>query len=387
MEKLSIEAIKSHTDIYDIVSQVVRLKKVGSKYVGLCPFHNEKTPSFNVSPSRQSYKCFGCGKSGDVFNFIQEVKGITFPEAIKSLSNIDTDTWRVSDAYKNPLPPSVKEPTYMNPKTVHQTMQGYGQNNFICFLLSILKDKAVVKDLIERFLIGTAKQGKTIFWQRDIWGYVRSGKIIQYSNKSGKRDKSVQIVWAHTALKLVDFNLSQCFFGESQLSSCSNKPVAIVESEKTAVIMTPIEPRYTWLACGGADGLTEAKCKILTDRNIILYPDLGKFDDWVKRANEYKQTFNLNIRVSDMLEKYVSSLPEDVRKKHYKKGYDIADYALQFDWYGELKSKKLSPQEKEQIILNNMIKQQPLVALFIRSFSLVNASLQPFYLPENKSKQ
>lgn len=107
MEKLTVELIKNQTDILDTISQIVRLKKVGNRYVGLCPFHNEKTPSFYVTPSKGIFKCFGCGKGGDVLNFIQDINGLTFTETLKSLSS-DTnggDTWRQSDAYKNPLPP------------------------------------------------------------------------------------------------------------------------------------------------------------------------------------------------------------------------------------------------------------------------------------------
>ena len=79
MEKLDIGAIKNKVNIYDIVCQVIQLKRVGNKYMGLCPFHDEKTPSFYVTPSRQIFKCFGCGKGGDVIAFIQELNGLTLP--------------------------------------------------------------------------------------------------------------------------------------------------------------------------------------------------------------------------------------------------------------------------------------------------------------------
>ena len=67
-----IEEVRSKNDIVDVVSQYVRLTKKGNSYFGLCPFHNEKTPSFSVTPGKQMYYCFGCGAGGIVFNFIME---------------------------------------------------------------------------------------------------------------------------------------------------------------------------------------------------------------------------------------------------------------------------------------------------------------------------
>lgn len=81
-----IEEIRDTADIVEIVSDYVKLKRSGKNFLGLCPFHNEKTPSFNVSPELGIYKCFGCDASGDVFNFIQELEGVGFVEAAKTLA-------------------------------------------------------------------------------------------------------------------------------------------------------------------------------------------------------------------------------------------------------------------------------------------------------------
>lgn len=80
--------LKSSIDIVKVVGEYVRLRRVGAtgRYVGLCPFHQEKTPSFNVNQTRQFFKCFGCGKGGDALNFVMEVDGLTFPEALKMLA-------------------------------------------------------------------------------------------------------------------------------------------------------------------------------------------------------------------------------------------------------------------------------------------------------------
>jgi len=81
-----INEIKSRISIEDLVSQYVKLKKVGHSFKGLCPFHSEKTPSFIVSPEKQIAYCFGCNKGGDIFKFIQEIEGVDFSEALKLLA-------------------------------------------------------------------------------------------------------------------------------------------------------------------------------------------------------------------------------------------------------------------------------------------------------------
>ena len=81
-----IEEIRTKNDIVEVISGYVRLQKKGSNYFGLCPFHNEKSPSFSVSPAKQMYYCFGCGAGGNVITFLMEYENATFPEAVKMLA-------------------------------------------------------------------------------------------------------------------------------------------------------------------------------------------------------------------------------------------------------------------------------------------------------------
>lgn len=82
----TVEEVRSASDVIDVVGDYVSLKKRGSNYFGLCPFHSENTPSFSVNPDLSIYKCFGCGAGGDVFNFIMQIEGIAFPEAVRMLA-------------------------------------------------------------------------------------------------------------------------------------------------------------------------------------------------------------------------------------------------------------------------------------------------------------
>ena len=81
-----VEEVRQRNDIVDVISGYVKLQRKGSSYFGLCPFHNEKSPSFSVSPGKQMYYCFGCGAGGNVFTFLMEYENYTFPEALKVLA-------------------------------------------------------------------------------------------------------------------------------------------------------------------------------------------------------------------------------------------------------------------------------------------------------------
>jgi DNA primase len=82
-----IEEIRMKNDIVDVISNYVKLQRKGSSHFGLCPFHNEKSPSFSVSQGKQMYYCFGCGAGGNVFTFVMEYENYTFQEAIKYLAD------------------------------------------------------------------------------------------------------------------------------------------------------------------------------------------------------------------------------------------------------------------------------------------------------------
>ncbi len=173
-----------------------------------------------------------------------------------------------------------------------------------------------------------------IFWQFDYKNRIRTAKIMRYNSNTGKRIKRPKnyINWLHSVLKhqkkIESFNLVQCFFGEHLLTKYPNKPIAIVESEKTACIMSQIIPSHIWLATGGSNGVKWHQAKVyqvLYNREVILYPDLGQFNKWSDLAERLKSV-HLNIRCSDLLEKYAND-------NEKKSGFDIADFAIQNQWY------------------------------------------------------
>ncbi len=100
-----IRDIKMRVNIVDVVARVATLKKAGSRFKGLCPFHQEKTPSFHVNPDRGSYRCFGCGKAGDAISFVQETEQLTFAESVEALGQ----RFGIPIEYENGAGPSREE--------------------------------------------------------------------------------------------------------------------------------------------------------------------------------------------------------------------------------------------------------------------------------------
>lgn len=222
------------------------------------------------------------------------------------------------------------------------------ESDFVQFLENMFNN-IPIDEVCNNYKLGATRNRNVIFWQIDIHGNVRTGKIMQYNPDTGKRvhDAGNAIDWVHHKLKRAgtlpeDFNLRQCYFGEHLLSMYPYKTVAIAESEKTAVIASLLMPGYVWLAAGNINGLTVEKSKVLRGRSVILFPDLSKelptrptaFELWRKRAAEIRQAYGCKVYVSDYLEKIAT----DEEKEN---GFDIADYFLKLE-LRSLRSRKVN---------------------------------------------
>lgn len=172
------------------------------------------------------------------------------------------------------------------------------ESNLCKFIYSIYvfpEEKSCINHKFNMYQLGALIGGETIFWQIDINGKVRTGKVMQYG-PDGHRIKGEQdrITWMHTLLKRdkvipQEFEATQCFFGEHLLSIYPNRMVGIVESEKTAVIMTLVRPGIIWLACGGKNGLNGEKMAVLKGRNITLHPDADAISEWEEKAARFRE--------------------------------------------------------------------------------------------------
>src|SRR6202140_3912660 len=159
------ERVKQQADIVRVVSEYVRLKKTGKDFSGLCPFHQEKTPSFTVSPIKQIFYCFGCGKGGDIFNFVMEMERCEFPDALRLVAE------KCGISIPKPKPSSPAERTQSSVRATLVEMHREAQTFFVNQLQgtaegklarAYLEDRGLDKATMDRFGIGYAPSGGDI---------------------------------------------------------------------------------------------------------------------------------------------------------------------------------------------------------------------------------
>ncbi len=217
-------------------------------------------------------------------------------------------------------------------------------SSFTTFLLHLFDDVTVVK-LVTEYQLGVTRAGDVIFFQIDARGRCRTGKIMKYDPETGHRIKDERtngrINWAHSLMKRSgalpeDWQLTQCLFGEHLLAGHPDKPVALVESEKTAVICAAMMPEYVWLATGGKSQFNE-RLNVLKGRDIVAFPDVDGFGTWTQKAALLP---HLGIKVSNLLQKNAT---EEEREQHI----DIADWLVKW---------KLEPRPAASTSLNRTFK-------------------------------
>lgn len=232
----------------------------------------------------------------------------------------------LENKWKPLVPTNTKAPSYIPQDIFKASLSAYSQNNFITWLSGRF-DSETVDGVIKRYHIGTSKHwsGAVVFWQIDSQRNVRTGKIMQYNPQTGKRIKEPKslITWTHTVMKLEGYNLIQCLYGEHLLKD-NPKTVALVESEKTAIVGSIYLPELLWLSTGGIENLNANKCKVLRGRKVILFPDANGYTKWTDKVNQISFSMpDAHFVVSDLLEKNST----DEEKKN---GLDLCDYLIKY---------------------------------------------------------
>ena len=218
-------------------------------------------------------------------------------------------------------------PDFTPLEVVQKSIKGMQQNDLMKFLYSVF-DQEKVNRVAINYLLGKYERWNTsnpVFWQIDKAGKVRTGKIIGYNSTTGKRIKKPfsHINWIHSILskeKKKPYNLSQCLFGEHLLTQYKEMIVGLVESEKTALIASICFPDILWLATGGKENMKPKKMECLMKRKVVLYPDLGAYEQWSQKADELSESIP-DITVSDLLHRVAPI-------SHKNQGFDLADYCL-----------------------------------------------------------
>lgn len=241
-------------------------------------------------------------------------------------NNISFDTPHPKAHKHRPVTPQPKPVSFIPVEVFKASLKptAFDVNHFVQFLIDLFGVE-VASQLVSCYFIATSKHwnGATVFWQIDTQGKVRTGKIMLYSPVTGKRIKEPfnHISWVHKAIKQPEFELRQCLFGEHLLID-KTKPVAIVESEKTAIIASGYLPQFIWLAVGSLTNLNVEKCSTLKGRTVTLFPDLNGFEKWSSKAKELSHL--AIFTVSDLLERKATEA-ERVQ------GFDLADYLIKYD--------------------------------------------------------
>ena len=302
-----------------------------------------KQYKYNLDKSSKKFVCPKCNKKTfvkyvdtETGNYIAEEFGRCDRESNCSYHSRPTGGHENTFEVVN-IP--TREPSFHNYDLISQSGRNYNRNNFVQFLKTIFSD-IEVEEVVRKYLIGTSKywNGATVFWQVDNFKNARHGKILQYVLETGKRYKDNNgrplIHSVRSLLQLKDFNLCQCLFGLQLINDSLQKTVAVVESEKTAVIMSIFKPEYTWLATGGKGFFKYDMLLPIKRFKIVAFPDKGEYNDWFNRAKGFNES-SFKIEVNDWLE-----------NSDYELGTDLADVYI-------IEKKKLTPIVKEAVVYSN----------------------------------
>ena len=328
--------------------------------------------------------CPECGRKACFTRYIDKAGEISFPDSVGMCDHINScgyhytpkEYFRDNPAVKERLngqerfggtPIAARPPARALPEQkprisflpydwVEQSMRGYDINPLYRYFTKVA-GKEEAGRLFHVYKVGTSRMwnGSTVFWQIDVRGNVRAGKIMGYDAVTGHRIKEPfsQVNWVHSVRKVPDFHMKQCLFGEHLLSdtsvTMSTKPVAIVESEKTALVAALFIPDFIWLATGGMHGCFNSETmQVLGGREVVLFPDLKATEEWRRRL-PMMESFCRRATCSDMLERIATGAQREA-------GLDIADFLLMED--------------TPQMILQQMIERNPVLQTFIDTFGL-----------------
>jgi hypothetical protein len=321
MTDAALQAIRERLPEY--VESVTTKSRAGFWVCPLCGSGTgpNKSGAFRIQGDR--WRCFSCGRGGDVIDLLGEIERIPDfrDRARRAVELFGDGSMRPAGAApvarreEQPKP----EASFISDEIMRGSLSGYGQNNFAAWLVRVFGVTRAY-ELANAYKVGTSKHwpGAAVFWQIDEAGRVRRGKVMLYNSETGRRVKEPgnMVAGVHWLLGMADRKPPACLFGEHLLSADQSKPLSVVESEKSAIIGAGFVPGFTWLATGGKGTLNKSMLEPLAGRRIVLFPDLGAYDEWSGKAKGWP-----NVEVSDILERRATA--ED-----RERGLDVADYLL-----------------------------------------------------------
>jgi len=321
-----------------------------------CFLHEEKTPSLGIKPSQNRWKCFGCGAGGSQIDLVMKHEHKTFIEACEWLIGqfgIEVSQQEVRQTLIEAIKPKLMNTTntqYLDP-TLLERFKGTSNEFTRAMVQSGILTMEQMTHAAERYHLCTANEG-VIFWQIDHENNLREGKVMYYE-ADGHRSHSRKPISMSWLLKKEhqlpnDWRASNCLFGLHLLKDDNDSIVAVVESEKTAIICSELLPtlkiptqntqntqntkhntqnttQVIWLATGGKNYLSTETLQPLRGRRVMIIPDTdttgSTYQDWLKITTETSRQFGHPLTVTNFLEK--AATPEQKQQK-----IDIADYLI-----------------------------------------------------------
>jgi hypothetical protein len=276
---------------------------------------------YALDKSSKKFLCPSCGKKTFVKfldtttnNYLKESLGRCDRESNCGCFNSPSSNKPLS-VITNYAPPI---PTFHDLELIDIYCKNYDNNQFIQYLLISFSEESVIQ-AIEKYLVGTSDhwKGATIFYQIDQNFNICAGKVMLYDCNTGKRVKKPlpHINWLHSVLRLDNFVLQQCLFGlHLAINYNKQKTICLVESEKTAIVMSIQFPKYIWLATGSKANLKLKLLKPIKQYSIIVFPDKSEFNDWNAKVDLFSKN-GFSISCSGLLE-----------NKNISKGDDLVDF-------------------------------------------------------------
>lgn len=315
---------------------------------------------YSLDKSSKKFICPNCQKKTFVKYFDNEENeylDYTFGRCDRESNCKYHKTPNRTNYYITPEKIIIKAKSTINKIEISKHGREFKKNNFIQFLKKHFTNEEI-KDAILKYFIGTSSHwsGATVFWQIDDNEQVCTGKVMLFDVNNGKRIKEPysHINWMHKILNAKDYVLKQCLFGLHLINKYNGETIAIVESEKTAIMMSMFAPEYLWLATGSKTNLKLDLIEPIKKFKIIVFPDKSEFNDWSKKTNELKKN-GFEIKCSRLIE-----------DKDVENGYDLADHYL---------DKKINTKVKftdAEIQVKNLAQKNPEILNLIKTFNLVD---------------
>jgi len=307
----------------------------------LCPYHDDKHPSLHFSKKKGIFKCFVCGAKGDLFKLVMDDRNCTFPEACEWLIN----EFHITVVENKPLSAGPKITSAICPLPSDIVQRSLSVDSVFCqsVVSAGYLSQGQIVSAANRYRLGSSKEGGVIFWEIDAQQQVHTGKIMYYQSDC-HRDKQHTPTWVHSLMKSqlpADYELQHCLFGLHLLTSAisstedrsvavqsAGQKIAIVESEKTAVILSEIVKDFIWMSCGGLQMFKPELLAPLVNHKVVVFPDTDEtgeaYNAWLTVLQQAAKLYPFKhpLRISNLLEFHAT--PEQKQRK-----IDIVDFLFE----------------------------------------------------------